>query len=739
MIRLIGNAPRSTKYVVDFFSNFLSWVRGQKLYQLDIETNMTPWWCDKKLITVQFGDLFGKQQWVLQWSVLTPDQKKQVKEVLEDSTKTKLIHNATFEYVVLRFHDIIIENVYDTMNIEKVLLGGIMPKQNEPGTYGLADLSLKYLNYEMDKTEQTTFGDDVLTESKVVYAAQDVVPLGFIRRMQIDQLKNERLENVAALENEAVLAYGDVTFNGMELDIPMWLSNLELVGPLVEQSARACDALVLEHDGLRDKAIELGYLSDEDQIKVNWNSPKHKEELYQWVLPNIPGSSKALLNKWLKDLGYTKKTHTVLQRIPFAFKRIVDDNDFSELQKILLERHRDKLVDLGYVIPAGTVTINWNSVPQVLPLLKVLNPKVNSMDKESIDRHGNHRLFIDVIEYKQNLKLGSSYGQAFIDQHVEPDGKVRTNFNQVLTTGRTSSYNPNMQNIPAKESVGNRYRNAFKAMEGFSFVDSDYNSQELVVIAFLSQDPVWMKALREGKDLHSVCAELVYGLKWLQAADAGCAYYAKGPDGQIGQNKCNCKKHKTLRNGVKTINFGLAYGMSAFKLAATLNITVKEAESLIVDYFRAFPKIGSILNYLGRFGVTNGYIQTIAPFFRKRYYPEWKGIPEYIIEAHVSGTEYNPTLGKIERASKNQPIQGTSADIAKLSMVLIRWFIRDNNMWKLIYLVAQVHDQDTTIAHNSVAEKWKVKMTKLMEQAAFFIIPNGLLTSDTNITARWSK
>jgi len=738
MIKLIGNAPVSTKYKPGTFAEFLAWIKLQLEYQLDIETDVTPWWCNKKLITLQFGDLWDREQWVIQWSSLTNLQKQQLKEVLRNDKQVKLIHNATFEYVVLRFYDIIIENVYDTMVAEKILLGGIMAKKNEPSNYKLMDLVLKYLNKEMDKTEQTTFGDDVLTESKVVYAADDVRPLGFIRRMQIMQLKNERLEAVMALENEAVLAYADVTFNGMELDVPMWLSNLELVGPLIKQSADACDALVLGHPGLLAKATALGFYADQDQMMMNWNAPKQKEELYHLILPGLAGSSKVLIGKWLKDIGASPKHHTVLQRVPFAFKQIFDSGDFTELEKILIERHKDKLVELGYIIPAGTVTINWNSVKQVLPLLQVLNPKVMDMEKETFERHGNHRLFIDVKEYKATLKLGSSYGQAFIDKHVEPDGKVRTNFNQVLTTGRTSSFNPNMQNIPAKESVGNRYRNAFKAMEGFSFVDSDYNSQELVVIAFLSNDPVWMEALRKGQDLHSVCAQLVYGKKWLDAADDNCAYYAPTMDG-IAKNKCDCKKHKSMRTGVKTINFGLAYGMSAFKLAATLNITVPEAQALIDDYFVTFPKIGALLNYLGRFGVTNGFIQTVAPFFRKRYYPEWKKVPQYIIDAHVSGTQYNPTLGKIERASKNQPIQGTSADIAKLSMVLIRWFIRDNKMWEKIYLVAQVHDQDTTIAHNSVAEKWKPKMTRLMEEAAYFVIPNGLLTSETNVTERWSK
>jgi DNA polymerase-1 len=209
----------------------------------------------------------------------------------------------------------------------------------------------------------------------------------------------------------------------------------------------------------------------------------------------------------------------------------------------------------------------------------------------------------------------------------------------------------NMQNIPAKESVGNRYRNCFIAPEGWSFVDSDYSSQELCVIAFLSKDPVWIKALERGEDLHSVCAELVYGKKWKDGAEPDCAYYHKS------KQKCKCKKHKTMRTGVKTINFGLAYGMSAFKLARTLHIPLKEAKALIEDYFKAFPKIKVMLDFLGRYAVSHGFSRTMAPFFRKRWYPYWESAMEHI-EAHIREIEYNPVLGSIERAGKNAPIQG---------------------------------------------------------------------------------
>lgn len=294
-----------------------------------------------------------------------------------------------------------------------------------------------------------------------------------------------------------------------------------------------------------------------------------------------------------------------------------------------------------------------------------------------------------------------------------------------------------MQQIPVLDSdapeVQNRYRRCFVPDDpSWVFVDSDYSSQELCVIASLSNDPVWIEALKLEQDLHSVCAELVYGIEWKRSANDDCAYYHKG------KKKCKCSAHKRLRNAVKTINFGLAYGMSQFKLSSTLSISVKEAEELIDKYFKAFPKIGSRLNALGEFGVRNGYIMTLAPFYRKRWFPDWEKYKSDI-EAHVRGIQHNHALGSIERQSKNTPIQGGSADMMKLALVLTRRYINKNNLRNTVKLVMQVHDQLTTMVKRDFAEQWAVILTNLMEDAAKVIIPSGLLKADTQITERWQK
>ncbi len=383
--------------------------------------------------------------------------------------------------------------------------------------------------------------------------------------------------------------------------------------------------------------------------------------------------------------------------------------------------------------------VKWSSDKDVLAVFRLVAPQMQSTGEEA--RVMVDRPIIKAFDkYSELQKLVNSYGQEFLDEHVDPDGKVRTNFDQVLTTGRVSSWKPNMQQIPAKDLVGNRYRNAFIPDPGYLVVDSDYSSQELVLIASYSRDEVWMKALREGKDLHSVCAEVVFAEKWKEGKGDLCEYYDEHTDRDgkhwpaNSQQKCKCKEHKKMRTDVKTINFGLAYGMTYFKLAATAKISKTDAKKLIDKYFASFPGIRHILDTFGRFGVDNGYIFTSPPFRRIRFYPQWEAIRD-LDDERVKDKE----LAAIDRASKNQPIQGTAADMVKTSMCMMRWYIKENQLGDSIKIVAQVHDQNTTICKEELAEVWKVEFDRIMCEAAAFVLPNGLLKAETNITPVWSK
>ena len=171
--------------------------------------------------------------------------------------------------------------------------------------------------------------------------------------------------------------------------------------------------------------------------------------------------------------------------------------------------------------------------------------------------------------------------------------------------------------------------------------------------------------------------------------------------------------------------------MGPHKLADTLNISIDEAKELIEQYFQAFPSIKSFLESLGDFGKTKGYIRTFRPFKRRRWFSNW--YPKM-----YNNKSAMMELGSIERASKNTPIQGSSADMTKLALIKVFEEIKTN--WAdNVKIVMTVHDQIDTICKEEVAEQWKVKMTELMESSAQVIIKNGLLKADTNISNTWEK
>lgn len=393
---------------------------------------------------------------------------------------------------------------------------------------------------------------------------------------------------------------------------------------------------------------------------------------------------------------------------------ILDDDLFNEFKP---DVYQASMFDTAEESRLNSIKINWSSPHQTTPIIQKMVPELESSDTKVLaNKHRNvHPLIGKFIEFKEKNKKASAFGPDWIRKYVASDGRVHTSFTQIIRTGRVSSSRPNMQQIPAD----NDYRNCFIAPDGWSYVSSDFSSQELCIIAFASQDPVWLDALEKGQDLHSVCADLVYGQEWADAAEPDCAYMA-------GKQKCDCKGHKKLRTAVKGINFGLAYGMGPHKLSDTLDIPIEEAEELINKYFSVFPSIKSFLDTNGKFGKQNGYIRTMEPYKRIRRFPLWAG----------PATEPRD-MGSIDRMSRNTPIQGAAGDMTKEAMVRIRQVIM--NHADEIKMVMVVHDQIDFIVRDDVIDKWSPFITEQMELAGKTIVKNGLLKSDTTTAKCWEK
>jgi DNA polymerase-1 len=556
---------------------------------------------------------------------------KPLRIILEDSNILKILHNVKFDYKFLMKHNIRLNNVWDTMLTSQVIHCG------KDMRHSLNSVLSRELEIEMDKSVRLNFllkGSDEFTESEIVYGAKDVEHLVQLYEKQLTKAQGLEVLPTVQLENNAALAYADIEYNGIALDVKGW-------NKLTDKATRRVKSMEL----LLDAFIE----------------------------------SNAALNKFVSSY--------------------IQGDLFISTEEI------------------RKVNVKWSSPKQVLDVFKTYGLKVEDVNGKNLHVYSKDPFVKTYIKYKEQAKLSTSYGTKFLD-NVDDDGRIRTSFKQILNTGRVASGKPNMQQIPAD----NDYRNCFiSGLPGWVFVSGDYSSQELCIIATGSKDPVWIKALEEGKDLHSVCADLVYGREWYEAAEENCAYFVGD-----AKQKCNCKEHKRLRTNVKSINFGLAYGMGPHKLADTLLISIKEAERLIQKYFTAFPAIKNFLESLGNYGKWNGYIRTYAPYRRIRWFEEWQGI----------NTD-KAMLGKIERASKNTPIQGSGADMCKSALVIVRNYIHDNKL--PVKLVMTVHDQIDTIVHESYKDEWCTKLQELMEQSTLDIIPSGLLKAETEISTVWKK
>ena len=286
-----------------------------------------------------------------------------------------------------------------------------------------------------------------------------------------------------------------------------------------------------------------------------------------------------------------------------------------------------------------------------------------------------------ILEYRQLAKLKSTYADG-LAAFIAEDGRIHGKFNQTITaTGRISSTEPNLQNIPVRMELGRLIRKVFVPEEGFVFVDADYSQIELRVLAHCSGDKQLIEAYREEKDIHRITASQVFHTPFDQVTDL-------------------------QRRNAKAVNFGIVYGISSFGLSQDLSITRKEAAQYIEQYFHTYPGIKIFLDDAVKQAKDKGYAVTL--FGRRRPVPELS-----------SSNFMQRSFG--ERVAMNSPIQGTAADIMKIAMIGVNDRLKSGNMKSR--LVLQVHDELLVEAWESEAEEVKKILKEEMEQAASLAVP----------------
>jgi DNA polymerase-1 len=262
-----------------------------------------------------------------------------------------------------------------------------------------------------------------------------------------------------------------------------------------------------------------------------------------------------------------------------------------------------------------------------------------------------HPIVADILEYRTLTKLKSTYADGLAD-YIEEDGRIHSNFNQMITaTGRISSTEPNLQNIPMRMELGRMIRKVFVPAEGFVFMDADYSQIELRILAHMADDKELIADYRSGKDIHRITASKVFHTPIEEVTDL-------------------------QRRNAKAVNFGVVYGISSFGLSQDLSISRKEAAQYIEKYFETYQGIKVFLDKTVQDAKEKGYTETL--FGRRRPIPE-------LSSSNFMQRQFG------ERAAMNAPIQGTAADIMKIAMINVWRALKEQRLRSR--LIIQVHDE----------------------------------------------
>lgn len=340
-------------------------------------------------------------------------------------------------------------------------------------------------------------------------------------------------------------------------------------------------------------------------------------------------------------------------------------NSPKQLGEVLFERLQ---------LPHGKKTkTGWSTNADVLEKLRWENPIVE-----------------EVLQYRQYAKFRSTYCDGLL-KVIAPDGRIHTSFQMTVTaTGRLSSTEPNLQNIPTRTQLGSEFRRMFVPADGCVLVDADYSQIELRLLAHIADDEAMKQAFLTGEDIHTVTAAQVFGV----------------PSDQVT---------KQMRSHAKAVNFGIVYGISAFSLAQDIGVPVYEAKEYIETYFERFPGIRRYMDEVVAQAKERGYVETLM--HRRRALPE------------LAASNFN-TRSFGERVARNMPIQGTAADVIKLAMVRVDERLHKENL--KAKLILQVHDELIVECPEEEKETVARLLTEEMEGAVHLSVP---LTAE----AHWGK
>ena len=352
---------------------------------------------------------------------------------------------------------------------------------------------------------------------------------------------------------------------------------------------------------------------------------------------------------------------------------------------------------------AGEDTFNINSTQQLGKILfdKLGLPPVKktktgySTNAEVLEKlRGQHPIIEAILEYRQLTKLNSTYVEG-LGKVIAPDGRIHTSFqNTVTATGRLSSTEPNLQNIPVRTELGAQLRKMFVAPAGKVLVDADYSQIELRLLAHMAGDQAMIDGFNSGADIHTITASQVFGVSPEEVAPL-------------------------MRRSAKAVNFGIVYGISPFSLSQDIGVSVQQAKEYMEKYFEHYSGVRAYMDSVVAQAKEDGYVTTL--FARRRWIPELKS------------SNFN-TRSFGERVALNAPIQGTAADIIKLAMIRVRDRLKAEGLEGK--LVLQVHDELIVECPEAEAEQVCKLVEEEMEGVAALSVP---LLAETHAGTSWAE
>jgi DNA polymerase I-like protein with 3'-5' exonuclease and polymerase domains len=560
-------------------------------------------------------------------------------DLCNKSEATYVGHNIKFDVEMVKVDlDLYLNKVFDTMIAEVIINTGVGKE-----LYSLAELVRKYCFVDLDKSMQKSFiveGQSLedFSQEQIDYAGKDIVFLRKIIESQLEEINSKGLAKVVDLEMKVVKVVSDMELHGVSLDVPHWRQ-------------------------LTNDAKEL--------------SKKYSEEFKAIVFDRINNSKPKL--KFSNALEFAEKLC-----IPIKTKRAR-----TELENIL---------DTSAVVEWAKGEFNINSHKQMLNAFNIIGIKTDSTNEKILNKLPKDEVIDKLLDIRGVEKNISTYGENVIDLINPVTGKIHTDYFQMGTsTGRFSSRNPNMQNLPRKGG----YREGFVARDGYSFISMDYSQQEYRLVGALSKEPKIIDAYVSGSDMHTATAANRF-------------------------NKSLKEVTPEERNFGKTMNFAILYGTTEFGLMRNFSVSKAEALSMLDDFYAGYPVLTAFKNAVEDIILKRRY--SVTPMGRKRFF---ESAPVY-----GSPKELEKLEARIRREGFNMIIQGGGADITKIALYDM---FNLNPFGDLFYPVLQVHDEIVCEVSDTVLKDGEDFMRNCMVGAFQPFLGEIPAVVDSRVSKRWGK